>query len=986
MSVERSPAAGTSRAVIPPPAQATQDLVLLKRLRGIIKASCTRTETFINSVRELTAEARAQLEERRVRLDTYWNDYCDVQTQVEMIDEEEVRDRIAFEDAFYALCAKFRQLLQPVNSYASAQTSSSTQGTNTDTGSTSHVRLPKLNLPTFSGKYDEWLSFHDTFMTVIHSNKSLGNVQKFQYLRASLTDKAADIIKSLEISDNNYDLAWNLLKERYDNKQVIVQTHVKAILDLPAMTKENANDLRQIADGVSIHIRALTTLECHADKWDALLIYILNSKLDSITSREWHTSLKGTKLPTLKEFIEFLTHRSQVLEESVKRNSMLSGRPDSRAQAQLGTRRQALHATAERGKCNYCGGSHLIYFCKNFLALSIEQRIAEMRGRKICLNCLRASNHTAAKCSSDGCRTCNSKHNTLLHIPRDRGEAGGADDSLPASTGSSATSGGQVAIVTHSAIRHKDADILLSTALIYVLDIDGSRRTCRVLLDSGSQANFISSKCLRSLRLKTRSTNISISGIDSGKKRELFRLPSGIELADPGFNIASDIDMLIGAELFWQLLCVGQIRATAEHPTLQKTRLGWVLAGRADAGISQSGSRLRALHVSVNNLQLHEQVNRFWQIEELAESSNSYTKDEQTYEYLTLGHMRRVPAHAVEGEAVYLPHHGVFKETSQSAKLRVVFDASCKTSTGISLNDTLMAGPTIQQDLVSILTRFRTFAYVFTADIIKMYRQILIDESQTHLQRILWRDDSNSPVDTYELLIVTYGTSSAPFLAIRCLQHLARKHASEYPMGSKCILRNFYVDDLLTGASNLIEARCIRDEIIKILQRGQFELSKWSSNHGELLRGIENATNAEISLNKESGSRILGIIWDPSNDNFRFEYDCGTPVDRITKRTILSEIASLFDPLGLLGPLTVVAKIILQDAWQSQCEWDEALPQDIHHRWSNLKQQLLHLNELRIPRFVGLESGARDIQLHGFCDASERAYGACVYVRTGNSD
>ncbi|XP_029163314.1 uncharacterized protein LOC114934768 [Nylanderia fulva] len=348
--------------------------------------------------------------------------------------------------------------------------------------------------------------------------------------------------------------------------------------------------------------------------------------------------------------------------------------------------------------------------------------------------------------------------------------------------------------------------------------------------------------------------------------------------------------------------------------------------------------------------------------------------------------MRLVPAHAVDRESVYLPHHGVFKGIGRNAKLRVVFDASCKTTSGISLNDALMIGPTVQQDLISIITRFRTFAYVFTADIVKMYRQILIHESQLHLQRILWRENSNSPVGTYELLTVTYGTSSAPFLATRCLQHLAQKHALDYPAGAQCVLRDFYVDDLLAGANTLSEAERIRDEVIALLKRGQFELGKWSSNCQELLQGISDTTSAEVLLGDESSSKILGVAWDPSSDGFRFGYNCGAPTSSITKRTILSEIASLFDPLGLLGPLTVVAKMIMQDTWQSNVGWDESLPQDLHHRWLNVKQQLTRLCKLRVPRFVGFRADTHRSQVHGFCDASERAYGACVYIRTRDSD
>ncbi|KAL0102633.1 hypothetical protein PUN28_018130 [Cardiocondyla obscurior] len=126
--------------------------------------------------------------------------------------------------------------------------------------------------------------------------------------------------------------------------------------------------------------------------------------------------------------------------------------------------------------------------------------------------------------------------------------------------------------------------------------------------------------------------------------------------------------------------------------------------------------------------------------------------------------------------------------------------ASCRTSIGMALNDALMKGPIIQQDLVSILLRFRSFMYVFAADIIKMYRQILVHDEDLHRQKIVWREISGSPLVTYELRSVSYGTKTTPFFATACLRHLTQRYAGKYPVGSEHIRKNFYVDDVLTEA------------------------------------------------------------------------------------------------------------------------------------------------------------------------------------------
>ncbi|XP_011859293.1 PREDICTED: uncharacterized protein LOC105556793 [Vollenhovia emeryi] len=153
------------------------------------------------------------------------------------------------------------------------------------------------------------------------------------------------------------------------------------------------------------------------------------------------------------------------------------------------------------------------------------------------------------------------------------------------------------------------------------------------------------------------------------------------------------------------------------------------------------------------------------------------------HEYRQLNHMLPVEdtSSSVNRVHYYLPHHAVVKNTSTTTRLRVVFDASCKTETGRSLNDALLVGPTIQQDLFSSLARFRAFRFAMIADVAKMYRQVRIDPSQRCLQRILWRDDPRQELKVFELATVTYGTASASFLAIRSMQQLAQEGAAPYP-------------------------------------------------------------------------------------------------------------------------------------------------------------------------------------------------------------
>lgn len=129
----------------------------------------------------------------------------------------------------------------------------------------------------------------------------------------------------------------------------------------------------------------------------------------------------------------------------------------------------------------------------------------------------------------------------------------------------------------------------------------------------------------------------------------------------------------------------------------------------------------------------------------------------------------------------------------------------------------------VQEDLISILMRFRTFKYVLVADIIKIYRQIRLHSAQTRLHRIFWRVNGKL---VYVLTTLTYGTSADSYLATRCIKHHAERHADKYPLDSRCVARDLYVDDMLTGADSVADALAIRDQTIELLRQGSFELSK----------------------------------------------------------------------------------------------------------------------------------------------------------------
>ncbi|XP_033251629.1 uncharacterized protein LOC117190672 [Drosophila miranda] len=518
-----------------------------------------------------------------------------------------------------------------------------------------------------------------------------------------------------------------------------------------------------------------------------------------------------------------------------------------------------------------------------------------------------------------------------------------------------------------------------------------------------------------------------------------WNLPANTPLADESFYRTKRIDLLLGTEAFYGALAVGQIRIGPNLPTLQKTLFGWVVAGRYQRQYSrQPPLCLATVEESIDkNLQqlwkvdsfvdpsarmlpnhrrcedhfrdtTHQDVSgrivvrllfqedpsclgssfdtartRFFAIERrparLPEIRSHYISFMQEYE--SLGHMSLVLNPNLEEPHYYIPHHFVLKPSSTSTKLRVVFDASCRTTSQRSLNDLLLVGPTIQDELYLQLLRFRMHRFGITADVTKMYRQVLVSEKDRKFQYILWRASPNTDLQTYQLNTVTYGTASAPFLATRSLHYLAEDCKDAWPLGAAAVKTAFYVDDLLCGADDIDTLFKLKTEITSTLARGQFPLCKWHSNHPGVM---EDESTKELNISENSVSSTLGLTWHQRRDAFSFTFNPKEVYPTTTKRTILSTASSLFDPIGLLSPLVIVSKIILQELWLLKLDWDESVPQNLSHAWSKCLESLNSLSSLAVPRFC-LQPDTRSIQIHGFCDASIRAYGCCVYVRTENS-
>ncbi|XP_014239592.1 uncharacterized protein LOC106661008 [Cimex lectularius] len=350
-------------------------------------------------------------------------------------------------------------------------------------------------------------------------------------------------------------------------------------------------------------------------------------------------------------------------------------------------------------------------------------------------------------------------------------------------------------------------------------------------------------------------------------------------LADESFHIPGPVDGIIGSELFPHLVSGTKIMDGPDAPVAVHTRLGFVVMGKAPlVGKSREQKHTLLSKLSSPEIQVLE---RFWEIEiptpvrpmitkQDAECERHFLNTVQRtegdrfsvallfredpeilgdsselackrflnlearlarspdlkkvyhdvfYDHLQQGHMS-----PVQGEhdrtGYFIPHHAVFKPQSTSTPVRVVFDASAKTSSGKSLNDVLFVGPKLQANLVSLLMNFRIFAYALTADVRQMYRQILVTERHRRYQRILWRFDREHPLSMFELNTVVFGISSSPYLALPNIQQLVDEEGKHFSLAAEVTARDMYMDDLLTSVSSLQEAKILYRQSKDLFCRG----------------------------------------------------------------------------------------------------------------------------------------------------------------------
>uniref|UniRef100_A0ABD2XDY7 Integrase catalytic domain-containing protein n=1 Tax=Trichogramma kaykai TaxID=54128 RepID=A0ABD2XDY7_9HYME len=513
----------------------------------------------------------------------------------------------------------------------------------------------------------------------------------------------------------------------------------------------------------------------------------------------------------------------------------------------------------------------------------------------------------------------------------------------------------------------------------------------------------------------------------------------GLQLADPHFARPGRIDVLLSTQIHALIMREGLKTGDDTSPIAMKSHLGWILSGSAER--PGQGGTIVCLQVDDK---LNDQLKSFWEVEEPPHVLPWSKEDKQCEEHFKRNTVRLpdgryqvrlplkcgAPVNWLDSRQIakscllslerkfaknpslraeyssaleqmirsdqmrkieiapdsydshyFMPHHAVVKDSSTTTRVRPVFNASARNAAGSSLNEHLMTGPNLLPQLVSVVARWRRYPIAFAADVSKMYLQVRIHPEDWKLQTILWRDDPRKEIEHYALTTVTFGSGPSAFLANRTLRQLADDEEDRFPLASPIVRNEMYMDDVLSGAFDVESAIRKRDQLSALLSAGGFTLAKWMTNDAELLKSLNPDTLAkEATLKVGLGFAVLGLVWEPQSDVFRFNVMLKPLVNPITKRKVLSSIAGMFDPAGWISPVLITLKIFMQSLWLLTKEWDAPLPEEESEKWRAFEVDLRQLPSITIPRWLGTTKEAY-LEMHGFADASKLAYAAVLYVR-----
>ncbi|XP_032690359.1 uncharacterized protein LOC116853403 [Odontomachus brunneus] len=608
----------------------------------------------------------------------------------------------AAEDTFHDTLDQLTERLEKFDPVVSPNQSFFGGISRADAAAVAFPVLPAIQLPNFSGDYSDWEHFRDRFTTLIRENKELTNYSRMHYLVSCLKGRALDCISDLAITSDNFVIAWHILTARFEKTQRLVHVHLDALLNLPAVRREQASELQFLLDQARKSIAALTNLNRNPGSlWNDFIVHVIVKKLDPITRKAWNLKESSDNSPTsYEQLVQFLTQRPSALEYdtgSVPCKLVTNSGKPSRVHATTAS-------AASTPQCPLCKREHFFYTCSTFVSKIPCERRSFIQNQKRCFNCLSAK-HSVKDCQSKfSCRACKKRHHSLLHTASDDQKA---IEIKSLSSSSSQIEQNVAPIYEASAFLasippQPRSQVLLATAWVRV-ESAGRTVVARALLDQGSERTFINESLAQTLQVKRERAQVSVSGVgdtSAGIVRTAasiniyprlsphpkfnttalilqtltayhprrasdissFAHLADLELAD-AFPFSSDpISLIIGADLYSEIILEGIRKGKSDQPIAQNSALGWIISGPIDSAhhnsvISSGTVRHDSLIMSIKSgdrdplksnsynhvislLSLAHEIQRFWESEEIPREIPLSAEDERCEKHFCNTHTR----------------------------------------------------------------------------------------------------------------------------------------------------------------------------------------------------------------------------------------------------------------------------------------------------------------------------------------------------------
>ncbi|XP_028405760.1 uncharacterized protein LOC114528332 [Dendronephthya gigantea] len=802
------------------------------------------------------------------------------------------------------------------------------------------AKLPKLKITPFKGTPTDWVRFENIFLTQVHE-KPITDEEKFGYLLEMVCQKVRDKIANLKPSGVGYKMAWDRLKKEYGQTKLVVNSHVNEIVSLPVVKGYNYTKIREFYEALSRNYEALLTLG-EGDMLKGFVMTTINKlpqvKPDLVrTDEEWKNWDMGGLIDEIRKWLS--------------RHKVDPGE----------TRKEGMWFESKGGKsttpvCTFCKKDHWGSDCKTVVTLEARKKF--FVDNQLCFNCGRRG-HRANKCHSRGCVKCKARHHTSLCDKED--DAGNSvftgytspveGQTLPPMIPVNIKGGTLWAYLDSGSSRN-----FISSETVRKLKLTPVRHETRQIVTlSGTtkQAFPIFEVTITSLDGKANEkielTGSNMPDFTTVKRPNLVDLKSKYKhITDKKFYMKHgdeyQMHVIIGDTTYCRIKTEEVFKGEPADPIVEGTTFGWIIHGGEFPSDRcwfsrefQDCHQLYSLDVlevedrgENSQLDLHKEFKenivqnengryvvkvpwipgshlnetneaqskaRLRRVEKKLESDAGLRKDYEKIivDQVMAGIIEKAPTTPTRERVYYMPHKPVIKQNATTTKTRMVFDASAKPQpTSNSINECMYPGPPLQPLLWDILVRARMSPYLLIGDVEKAFLQIGLSEEDRDAFRFIF--NINGKDELFRSARVPFGVETSPFMLGATLEHHYDQQPETFRDTVSRLRENTYVDNLMMIGAEIQDLQKFKREATEMLESGKFPVHKWESNISSL-----------ESENMPNPGRILKHVWDKTKDTLKIQVQRDEDA-RLMKKTILSNLGRVYDPLGIISPTMVEGK------------------------------------------------------------------------------